>query len=66
MSNKTDLIDGLNSMIAHKYIKEFYQAKDPETDRVRWVIADNQGNTLFFKTNEAQALVKGAMLSMTK
>jgi hypothetical protein len=53
-------------MIEHKYIKAFHQAKDPDTDTVRWIVADNVGNTLYFKTNEAQALVQGAMLSMTK
>ena len=66
LSNKNDLIEGLNMMIEHKYIKAFHQAKDPETDTVRWIVADNVGNTLYFKTNEAQALVQGAMLSMTK
>ncbi len=53
-------------MIEHDLIKAFHQAKDPDTNTVRWVIADNDGNTLYFRTNEAQALVKGVMLSMTK
>ena len=66
MSNKNELVDGLTIMVQQKIIKAFHQAKDPDTDTVRWVIADNEGNTLYFRTNEAQALVKGVMLSMTK
>jgi hypothetical protein len=53
-------------MVKHGVIKDFHQAKDPDTDTVRWVIADNDGETLYFKTNEARALVKGAMLRRTK
>ena len=64
--NKSDLISGLAQMVKHGVIKEFHQAKDPDTDTVRWVIADNDGETLYFKTNEARALVKGAMLRKTK
>ena len=66
LSNKNELIEALGMMLEKKVIKGFHQAKDPEDNTVRWVIADNDGNTLYFRTNEAQALVKGAMLSMTK
>ena len=65
LSNKNELVEGLSMMIEHDLIKAFHQAKDPDTNTVRWVIADNDGNTLYFRTNEAQALVKGVMLSMT-
>ena len=66
MSNKNELVDGLTIMVQQEIIKAFHQAKNPDDDTVRWVIADNEGNTLYFRTNEAQALVKGAMLFMTK
>lgn len=53
-------------MLDKKVIKGFHQAKNPDDDTVRWVIADNDGNTLYFRTNEAQALVKGVMMFMAK